>query len=418
MPPPQVECWRGRIAFLVKNLGFGGVQRNMLRVANQLVRMGFAVDLVTAGDGPLCAEVGAGVNMVRLHKGSRFRARLLAIRAHPSALRALALPVVLPLHPIKGLNMLQPLVQYLLDTPPDVLVSATANQNIVAALARRLARPPTALVFTERHALRQRRLTSIKFARRFVPPLMRVVYRDADAIIGVSDRVCSELASLLRIPEQQIQRIYNPAVPAEIEGRAAEPVDHPWFLPGEPPIVLSAGRMSVKKDYATLIRAFARAHHSVRARLVILSSAQPGTKQEGLKAELEALARSLGIGDDFAMMPFVANPFAYMAKSKVFALASITEGFGNVVAEALACGCRLVSTRTEGPVEVLDNGRFGAIVAIGDVGAMADALIEALGAAPDPLHKRRAQEFTTAAAARHYADACEAALAVRRARGG
>ena len=73
------------------------------------------------------------------------------------------------------------------------------------------------------------------------------------------------------------------------------------------------------------------------------------------------------------------NPFAYMARAGVFALSSITEGFGMVVAEALACGCPVVSTDCpSGPAEILADGRYGTLVPVGDHRALGDSILHAL----------------------------------------
>jgi glycosyltransferase involved in cell wall biosynthesis len=142
-------------------------------------------------------------------------------------------------------------------------------------------------------------------------------------------------------------------------------------------------------------------------RLVILSSAAPGSQASAHLESLRALARELRVADDFEILDFTANPFAYMARAGVFASSSTSEGFGNVVAEALACGCPVVSTRTDGPIEVLENGRYGRLVPVGDVGAMAAALSATLRAPRDSAEfVLRAAAFGEDRAARAYELLC------------
>jgi glycosyltransferase involved in cell wall biosynthesis len=82
---------------------------------------------------------------------------------------------------------------------------------------------------------------------------------------------------------------------------------------------------------------------------------------------LLTLARQLGVTDDIAFPGFVENPFAYMARASVFVLSSAWEEFGNVIAEALACGCQVVSTDCpSGPAEILEQGKYGPLVPVGD----------------------------------------------------
>ncbi len=148
-------------------------------------------------------------------------------------------------------------------------------------------------------------------------------------------------------------------------------------------------------------------------RLVILSSALPNSSQNDYLNSLRRLAQRLGVADDFEILDFTPNPFAYMARAGVFASSSTSEGFGNVVAESLACGCPVVSTRTRGPAEVLEEGRYGRLVPTGDVPAMAAALGAALRSPRDSAALAlRAATFNVDRAARAYQALCRQAGAV------
>jgi glycosyltransferase involved in cell wall biosynthesis len=143
--------------------------------------------------------------------------------------------------------------------------------------------------------------------------------------------------------------------------------------------VLGVGSLSARKDYPTLVRAFARLRAERDCRLVILGEAGSPKKTQEQRAELVALAASLGVADDVDVAGFVANPFAYMARASVFVLSSAFEGLPGALIQAMACGCPVVSTDCpSGPAEILDGGRFGALVPVGDDHAMAAAIAAAL----------------------------------------
>jgi glycosyltransferase involved in cell wall biosynthesis len=398
---------RAHVAVFVKNFEYGGTQRVLLRIANKLHEYGHRVQIVSGGTGPLRSTVCSEIEQIELRSGSRLAARFAALRSHPNAARELMLPVVLALHPVKGLPLLRSLTNYLSEAQPDVLVSATASLNIIAALARRQAGVDTGLILTEHVSLDQRRIDDRRWARRFLPDLMRNIYGDADAVVGVSSSVAADLRNLLGVSDERVRCIYNPAVPDDISKLTRAPVEHPWFDVEQPPVVLSAGRAGRTKDYSTLVHAFVRVREQRRARLVLLSSGTRGTLQAKLLDSLRTLADSLGVGEDFAILDFTPNPFRYMARAGVFVSSSTTEGFGNVVAEALACGCPVVSTQTEGPVEVLQNGRYGQLVPVGDEVAMAKALVKALGAPRNSAELAlRASTFSEERAGRAYEALC------------
>jgi glycosyltransferase involved in cell wall biosynthesis len=169
-------------------------------------------------------------------------------------------------------------------------------------------------------------------------------------------------------------------------------------------VVLAAGRLTPTKDVPTLLRAFARARTVLNARLMILGEGKNAEESAERRLELIALATELGVAEDVSMPGFVDNPFAYMARASVFVLSSLWEGFGNVLVEALACGCPVVSTDSpDGPGEILDRGRYGRLVPVGDHGAMAEAILATLRAPPDPdVLRSRAAMFSVDRAVESY----------------
>jgi glycosyltransferase involved in cell wall biosynthesis len=114
------------------------------------------------------------------------------------------------------------------------------------------------------------------------------------------------------------------------------------------------------------------------------------------RKSLEALIKELGVVDDVRLLGFQKNPYTYMSRAAAFVLSSIYEGFPNVLLEALACACPIVSTDCpNGPAELLDDGQYGLLVPVGDDAAFAEAIIHALEAPSNVKQlRRRAQEFS------------------------
>jgi glycosyltransferase involved in cell wall biosynthesis len=374
---------------VLADLNGGGVQRVMLTLAAGFAERGHEVELIV-GDptGRLRADVSPKLRVTALPPSPSVRTRWLPLRADPGGAVAL-LPLVGARRTPPGLDRLSALADALGRGRPDALVSGTPIPNLLAVWARTLSGVGTRILLTEHLAPSQK-------GRRPLVPLVRRTYERADAIAAVSRALGDDLAEFAGVPRARIATLYNPVVHEGIESLARAGVAHPWFAPNAPPVVLGVGRLTPQKDFPTLIRAFALLRRRRPARLVILGAAKNDAKTAQQRAELTAEAAQLGVADDVALPGFTDNPFAWMANAAVFALSSRFEGLGNVLIEAMACGCPVVSTDCKsGPAEILEDGRHGPLVPIADPPALAAALERVLDAPPDRAAlRRRAADFS------------------------
>jgi glycosyltransferase involved in cell wall biosynthesis len=113
---------------------------------------------------------------------------------------------------------------------------------------------------------------------------------------------------------------------------------------------------------------------------------------------LEALISELGLRDDVALPGFLGNPYATIARCDLFVLSSIWEGSPTVLTEALALGVPVVATDCpSGPREITQDGRYGRLVPMQDVEALAQAILAALDERHDPAMLRAAvADYTVA----------------------
>jgi glycosyltransferase involved in cell wall biosynthesis len=198
--------------------------------------------------------------------------------------------------------------------------------------------------------------------------LVRRAYPWADGIVAVSQAVAEDLARVTRLPGESIRVIPNPVVTAELFHLAKESPKHPWFEPGALPVVLGVGRFTRQKDFPTLLQAFAQVQRVWPCRLVVLGEGKE-------RPALERLSRDLNVEHAVSLPGFVSNPFAYMARAAVFVSSSAWEGLPGALIQALACGTPCVATDCPGGSrEVLGNGRFGPLVPVGDVSALAGVI--------------------------------------------
>jgi len=297
---------------------------------------------------------------------------------------------------------LLPFARYLRKNRPDVLISTLDHANIIAVFANLLAAKPTKVIVrianTLSVSLQGTRLHK-RLLRRYGAALF---YRFADRIVTNSNGSADDLAHTLHLDRSQIRVIYNPTVTPNIERKSEEPVVHPWLQDKTFPVVLAVGRLHVQKDYPTLLRAIALINEKQPVRLIVLGEELGGGITE--KEKLAALARDLSIADMVDFHGFATNPYAYMAKADVYVLSSRWEGLPNTLIEAMAVGTPVVSTDCpSGPSEILEDGKYGTLVPVGDYEALAQAIQDTV---QNPISseelQRRAQLFSSEKATEHY----------------
>jgi glycosyltransferase involved in cell wall biosynthesis len=128
------------------------------------------------------------------------------------------------------------------------------------------------------------------------------------------------------------------------------------------------------------------------------------------------MAEDLGLGKVVSFPGFSANPYPILSQASALVLSSRWEGFGLVLVEALACGCPVISTDCRsGPREILDGGRFGTLVPVGDPDALARAMEMRNSAGSDPSQlRKRAEAFRVESVAERYLEVLKRAASLAR----
>ncbi|MGF1491699.1 MAG: glycosyltransferase [Microcoleaceae cyanobacterium] len=359
--------FQSHVALFMTYLGGGGAERVMFNLANGLIEQQVRVDFVVGSAwGSHVKKVPDQVKLVDL-KATGVRQTTFA------------------------------LTNYLKQEKPNSLLSAQHFANEMAIWAKRLARVSTTVVVSEHNTLSRAIQHTTRLRSYLIPRFIRYFYPWADEIVAVSKGVAHDLAKNTGLPADRIQTIYNSVVTPEVLEKARMSVDHPWFNPGEPPVILGVGKLEAQKDFPNLIQAFAQVREQQAARLMILGW---GPDQ----SRLENLAKQLGVADDVALPGYVDNPYPYMANAKVFVLSSAWEGLPTVLIEAMAVGTPVVSTDCpSGPGEILDQGQYGLLCPVGDSQALAQAILDVLnGDSTKPIDPSWLEQFTIAAATQKY----------------
>lgn len=252
------------------------------------------------------------------------------------------------------------------------MLATQVHANVVALLAKRLSGSPTRLIVREAISLSYNTNNQFGIRGKLVPFFAKHLYPWADGVVAVSKGLARQLEQQLGIDPQRIRVIYNPVAKEELRERAKAAIEHPWFERMDQPIILSAGRLTRQKDFTTLIRAFDLVRQQLPARLVILGEGE-------LRPELEALVQQLGLQTCVSLPGFMNNPYAYMARASAYVLSSVWEGMPNAAIEAMVLGTPIIATDCEtGPYEVLDGGKYGRLVPVGDATAMAESIADVI----------------------------------------
>lgn len=357
---------RDRLLVVVPSLAGGGAERVAVELSAEFARRGHEVALaVFSNSGVLLPAVDGQVDVVVLEGREPW--------GHCRALARL-------------IRLLRPVA----------VLSLLSHTNVITAAACLLSRVRCRLVCSE-HACLSRTIVEYGGWRLHLTKLLlHGALRACDRVVVVSDGVGEDLERTLRLPKRRICRIYNPVLSERLLEAIREPVQHPWLGAGGPPLIVAAGRLTPQKDYPTLLRAFAILRARRQARLLILGD---GECRHALLAEIQRD----GLVDCVQLAGYVSNPLPYMAAASVFVLSSRFEGLGNVLIEAMACGTAVVATDCpSGPAEILEGGRWGRLVPVGDGPALASAIEAALDDRTPSDVRQRAAAFSVNAAATQY----------------
>jgi glycosyltransferase involved in cell wall biosynthesis len=357
------------LAIFASFSGEGGVEKMILNLINALAERGLQIDLLLIKTASKhLAAVHTAVNIIDLKSQHT-------------------------------LTSLLPLTHYLRKTRPPCLLAAKDRAGRTAVMARALSgsgntrllmRLGTNLTAALAHK------SAWRMRLRRIP--ICLLYPYIDQIIAVSEGVKEDILNVSRVAADKVTVIRNPVITPQLEAAAeARPIPHPWLSDPQIPVILGAGRLTLQKDFQTLIQAFAKVRTERPCRLIILGDGRQ-------KERLINLATSLNVETDLALPGFTANPYVYMRHAKLFVLSSRWEGSPNVLTEAMALGTPVVATDCpSGPNEILDEGRIAPLVPVGDHQRLAQAMLETLNHPPNPALLRHAVEaYRADISAAHY----------------
>ena len=357
-----------KIAFFLPDLRCGGAEKVALLLANEFIKQGFNVDMVLSkAQGEFLSELSSQIRIIDL-KADRIR------------------------------YMFKPLLKYFKSEKPDVVLASMWPLTLLAVVAFKAAKLSGSVVVSDHTTFSQAPLMQKRSMRWFFKYSLSSVYPFANAIVAVSDGVADDLCGLGGIKRKSITVIFNPV--ETNTSRFTEDEGYRNWKNSKGKKIIAVGALKKEKDYPSLLEAFSLLLKEEDAHLTILG-------QGDLLADLKALAIKLEIAERVNFAGFIRNPSAWISSSDLLVLSSNCEGFGNVLIEAMSVGTPVVSTDCQsGPKEILENGKYGILVPVSDINALANAMYKSINDKHDrDALKNRAADFSVDKIAKQYIEA-------------
>lgn len=314
-----------RIGVFISALLGGGAERVMLNVANGLSLHNKLeiIIIVCKAKGPYLNMVDEKVTLVNLGDIKLYQAR-------------------------------KPLAKVIDNYGLDVVLSALPYQNMMVLLAAKTAMRNCKVIVSEHgYALGNvKKNRSLK--EKLIPLMIKLFYHHAERVVCVSKGVESYVHCFDSRLKAMTTVIYNPVIPLDIKEKSMETPEILFDSNGKKLKLLGCGRLTEQKNFKLLI---ATVRHlidqGIECVLYIMGEG------EDLN-DLQEYVLSLNLITDVKFIGFIKNPYAVMRGCDIFVLSSLWEGFGNVLVEAAACGCKIVSTDCKsGPSEIIEDLQFG-----------------------------------------------------------
>lgn len=363
----NLDSKKQKIALAVPSFSGGGAERVMVTLANKFHEWGYPVDLIVGLDkGPYKNQLNPAINKVVLadKNAGRIARRWSAIKI---------------------------LWRYLKKTDAHVLMSTIRDFNVFIATVKFFSSVELTHIAREADTL-DRLFFTKSLTNKIILKGMKFLYPKSPKVIANCKVTKSDLTEKLGLGDIAVHVIYNPL---DLEG--IREFSNMVAIRKKKKII-ACGRLDVKKNFPDLIKA-----------LPLIQKKYPDITLDILgqgpeKENLQILIDDLGLANAVKLVGFVDNPYEHYAAASVFVQTSLWEGFGYVLAEAMACGTPVIAYDSKGAMrEILADGKYGLLTPVGDLQALADAIVQQIeNPTPIELLNEAVARFDVDKIAREY----------------
>ena len=353
------------VGIFVSTLNIGGAEKVAITLANEFTEQGICVDLIVmSSTGALRTQISPKVRVIDLGTN-------------------------------RGRRSLHALVTYIKEQQPEVVISLMTVPNLLLGLSKLFVRSSTPFIVGSEHSSysdiyeRENRKFFVFLAYSVAA---RIGYRMLDMNIAVSEGVKQRMIQRRLVNPRKVSVISNPIEIKNIEKPTGTTPGH-----GSSIQLLAVGRLNALKDYDTMLRAVDIIRNKYKVELNILGD---GEERE----RLTALIEELGLQKNVKLIGNVLDTSKWYRQADLLVLSSVSEGFANVIVEALAHGVPVVSTDClSGPREILNKSSYGSLVPVGDFTLLAEEIISVHSKSFDRTTLRlRAEDFDSRSISAEY----------------
>lgn len=327
-----------KIVFRISKLGFGGAEQVFLSLAKEFkkikgTRICFVVDRLGSENVETAIKYGHEVYSLDVSR---------------------------------TMKSIIPLAKFIKAEKPDIIISAYTDTNAATLLSALITGQTSRVIVTEHASLTEHWRNKSKFKKQILKFYVSHIYKLSQLVVCVSKGLSNQVTQLMG-SSGKVSTIYNPV-------RFGQSDVHKGNNNRRDKIHLVAvGRITEQKDYSTLIRALAKLTQFNSYHLTIVG----GVFCEEEFKSIKQLIQSLKLQGCVTFAGYTDKVEYYYQCADIFVLSSAWEGFGNVIVEAMSFGLPVVSTDCNyGPAEILENGKYGRLVSVGDSDMLAEAILQ------------------------------------------
>lgn len=361
-----------KVAFFMHNFNGGGAEKVTIHLVNELAQKGYEVALIIRENkGILEKTVDNKVEIIKLNLEKENKL----------------------LKNIKNIKILKEIIE---SNKYDCMFSVSAPMSLISEVSNYIAKKKIKLycIIHSTISMENRKLKKIRYL------LMKIFDKYSTKTIVVSKDAREDYVKTVKVAEDKTVTIYNPVITKEFEKNLEQEVDDDWFQDNKNfKTIINVGRLTEVKNQELLLKAIQLISKEENVRLVIFGEGE-------LRDKLEESIKEKKIENIVRLKGFVSDTAKYLKNADLFVLSSNYEGLPTALIEALAAGCKVVSTNCKtGPREILEDGKYGELVPVNDVEEMKKAIIKQLNTKANKKELiKRGMYFTTENALKVYED--------------